>query len=91
MQTDFGGATQCLGRLAESADKGAAHAFGIAKAGLGGDALDRPKPALDPFAGSATTGIAAILEGRRLVGIERECEFVDIACARLTHWTKEPA
>jgi DNA modification methylase len=47
---------------------------------------------LDPFAGSGTTGIAAILEGRSFIGIEREPIYVDIACARLTHWanTKEP-
>lgn len=41
---------------------------------------------LDPFAGSGTTGIAAVLEGRQFLGIEREGEYVDIACARLTHW-----
>jgi DNA modification methylase len=41
---------------------------------------------LDPFAGSGTTGIAAMLEGRRFVGIEREPAYIDIACARLTHW-----
>jgi DNA modification methylase len=41
---------------------------------------------LDPFAGSATTGIAALLENRRFLGIEREGDYVDIACARLTHW-----
>ncbi|HWF32931.1 MAG TPA: DNA methyltransferase [Solirubrobacteraceae bacterium] len=41
---------------------------------------------VDPFAGSATTGIAALLEGRRFLGIEREGSYVDIACARLTHW-----
>jgi site-specific DNA-methyltransferase (adenine-specific) len=44
---------------------------------------------LDPFAGSGTTGIAALLEGRMFLGIEREGAYVDIACARLTHWTKE--
>ncbi len=44
---------------------------------------------LDPFAGSASTGIAALLEGRRFVGIEREGEYVDVACARLTHWAKK--
>ena len=42
---------------------------------------------LDPFAGSGSTGIASVLEGRRFVGIERESEFIDVACARLTHWT----
>ncbi len=44
---------------------------------------------LDPFAGSGTTGIAAMLEGRRFVGVEREGEYVDVACARLTHWAKK--
>jgi site-specific DNA-methyltransferase (adenine-specific) len=41
---------------------------------------------LDPFAGSGSTGIAAMLEGRRFLGIEREGEYVDIACVRLAHW-----
>lgn len=40
---------------------------------------------LDPFTGSGSTGIAAILEGRAFLGIEREAQYVDIACARLTH------
>jgi DNA modification methylase len=44
---------------------------------------------LDPFAGSGTTGIAAVLEDRPFLGIEREAEYVDIACARITHWAKE--
>lgn len=44
---------------------------------------------LDPFAGSASTGIATILEGRRFLGIEREGRYVDIATARLAHWVKE--
>lgn len=38
---------------------------------------------LDPFAGSGTTGVAAIRQGRRFVGIEREREHFDTACARL--------
>jgi DNA modification methylase len=41
---------------------------------------------LDLFAGSASTGIAAVMEGRTFLGIEREAAYVDIACARLTHW-----
>jgi DNA modification methylase len=41
---------------------------------------------LDPFAGSGSTGIAAILEDRTFLGIEREAAYVDIGCARLTHW-----
>jgi DNA modification methylase len=41
---------------------------------------------LDPFTGSGSTGIAAVMEGREFLGIEREARYVDIACARLTHW-----
>jgi DNA modification methylase len=44
---------------------------------------------LDPFTGSGSTGAAALLEGRQFVGIEREPEYIDIACARLTHWAHE--
>lgn len=42
---------------------------------------------LDPFAGSGTTLLAAQLEGRRAVGIEREAEYCEIARQRL----QEPA
>ena len=38
---------------------------------------------LDPFMGSGTTGVAAVQMGRRFIGIEREPEYFDIACARL--------
>jgi site-specific DNA-methyltransferase (adenine-specific) len=38
---------------------------------------------LDPFAGSGSTGKAAVLEGFRFVGIEREAEYVAIAEARI--------
>ena len=38
---------------------------------------------LDPFAGSGTTGVGALLEGRRFIGIERETAYVDIARKRL--------
>jgi DNA modification methylase len=44
---------------------------------------------LDPFTGSGSTGVAAVLEGRRFLGVEREPEYVDIACARLTHHAHE--
>ena len=36
----------------------------------------------DPFAGSGTTGCAAILDGRRFIGAEREGHFAAIARAR---------
>lgn len=44
---------------------------------------------LDPFAGSGSTGIAAVLEDRQFLGIERVSEYVDIACARIAHWSKK--
>jgi len=39
---------------------------------------------LDPFCGSATTGVVAIRWGRRFVGIERSSEFVRLSRMRLT-------
>lgn len=44
---------------------------------------------LDPFAGSGSTGCAAVLEGRQFVGIERESEYLPIARARIAHWTSQ--
>jgi site-specific DNA-methyltransferase (adenine-specific) len=41
---------------------------------------------LDPFAGSGSTGCAAVLEGFRFLGIEQEAEYVAIAERRITHW-----
>lgn len=38
---------------------------------------------LDPFAGSGTTGVAAIEAGCDFIGIEREAAYVEIARARL--------
>ena len=40
---------------------------------------------IDLFAGSGTTGLAALAEGLRFVGVEREAEFVDVAAGRLAH------
>lgn len=38
---------------------------------------------LDPFAGSGSTGVAALANGCRFVGIEREAEYVEIARQRV--------
>lgn len=38
---------------------------------------------LDPFTGSGSTGVAALKEGFRFIGIERESEYVEIAEKRL--------
>lgn len=43
---------------------------------------------LDPFAGSGSTGIAALAEDCRFIGIEREAEYVEIARQRLRHVDK---
>lgn len=45
---------------------------------------------LDPFMGSGSTGKAAILEGFRFIGIEREAEYVEIAKARISAVQTQP-
>lgn len=45
---------------------------------------------LDPFAGSGTTGVAAILEGFEPLLIEREAEYAEISNARLG-WARKMA
>lgn len=46
---------------------------------------------LDPFAGSGTTGVACVLEGRGFVGIEQEEAYVEIARRRIDEASKQPA
>jgi site-specific DNA-methyltransferase (adenine-specific) len=41
---------------------------------------------LDCFMGSGTTGIAAVLEGARFVGIEQRPAMVEVARQRIAHW-----
>lgn len=41
---------------------------------------------LDPFAGSGTTGCAAVLENCDFIGIELNPEYARIARARIAHW-----
>lgn len=45
---------------------------------------------LDPFLGSGTTGMAAVLEGFEFIGIEKEPEYLEIAKARISA-TQPPA
>jgi DNA modification methylase len=42
---------------------------------------------LDPFTGSGSTGCAAVLEGFEFIGIEKEKEYVEIARARIAHFS----
>jgi DNA modification methylase len=47
---------------------------------------------LDPFNGSGSTGCAAVLAGRKYVGIELDKEdegYLDISAARIIHWAGE--
>lgn len=41
---------------------------------------------LDPFTGSGSTGAAALLEGRRFIGVERDERYVEVARARIEYW-----
>lgn len=38
----------------------------------------------DPFAGSASTGVAAIMNGKRFLGAEIDSKYSNLACMRLT-------
>jgi len=44
---------------------------------------------LDPFMGSGTTGVAALNLGRKFIGIEKEPEFFEIACKRISDAEKQ--
>lgn len=44
---------------------------------------------LDPFAGSGSTGMAAVELGHEFVGIEREANYADIARRRIEAWHRQ--
>ena len=45
---------------------------------------------LDPFAGSGSCGVAAVLEGFDYVGAELEADYQPIAMARIGHAVERP-
>jgi site-specific DNA-methyltransferase (adenine-specific) len=45
---------------------------------------------LDPFMGSGSTGVAAILEGDRFVGIDLLPDHVSLAQQRILHYFRRP-
>lgn len=45
---------------------------------------------LDPFMGSGTTGVAAVSHGRQFIGIEREPQYFDAACRRISEEVNRP-
>ena len=47
-------------------------------------ATTEAKVILDPFMGSGTTGVAALLEGREFIGIEKDAGYLEHARKRLT-------
>lgn len=47
------------------------------------DFTDYGETVFDPFAGSGTTGVAAVKMGRAFIGIEREPKYFEIACQRI--------
>ncbi len=44
---------------------------------------------IDPFMGSGTTGVAAVLEGRHFIGIERDPDYFKIASTRIANAQSE--
>jgi site-specific DNA-methyltransferase (adenine-specific) len=47
-----------------------------------------PSIILDPFMGSGTTGVAAVLSGNRFIGIERDPVYFAYACRRIAQAVK---
>ena len=45
---------------------------------------------LDPFAGSGTTGVAAVQHGKTFIGIEREPSYFEVMCRRIEATSKSP-
>ena len=58
--------------------------WAVNKASLPGELV------LDPFAGSGTTGVAAVQLGRKFIGIERVESYFDIARARIADALARP-
>jgi DNA modification methylase len=50
----------------------------------------RDGPILDPFMGSASTGVACARGGATFIGIEREPAYFDIACRRIAKAYEQP-
>jgi len=46
---------------------------------------------LDPFMGSGSTGVAAIQEGRRFIGVEKDAGYVEMAKDRLDRAMRDVA
>jgi DNA modification methylase len=51
--------------------------------------LPKSENILDPFMGSGTTGVACINLGKEFIGIEKDPEYFDIACKRISDAEKQ--
>lgn len=51
---------------------------------------DRGETVLDPFMGSGTTGVAALKNGRRFIGIELDPNYFEVACERIRKAQAQP-
>jgi DNA modification methylase len=52
--------------------------------------LPNAQTILDPYMGSASTGVACVNLGRRFIGIELDPDYFDIACRRIEEAYKQP-
>jgi site-specific DNA-methyltransferase (adenine-specific) len=50
---------------------------------------DEGETVLDPFMGSATTGVACVKPGRQFIGIEKRPDYFDLACRRIAEAHKQ--
>jgi DNA modification methylase len=44
---------------------------------------NRGQTVLDPYMGSGTTGVAALMHGRAFIGVERDPKYFSVACRRI--------
>lgn len=48
------------------------------------DFTNREQVIFDPFAGSGTTGVSALMGGRKFVGVERDERYFEVMCERIS-------
>lgn len=51
----------------------------------------RAQSIIDPFLGSGTTGVAAVLAGKRFIGIEQDPIYFEYACRRIAQAMRQSA